>query len=281
MRLVDLHAHTNASDGSMTPTELVTYAKEKGLAAIAVTDHDTVAGLDEAMRAGEALGVEVVPGIETTTVVDGCDVHIVCLYFDRTHPAMTARFADLAKSRDDRNRAMVQRLHDAGLNIQWADFAQWEGRSIARGHIAQILIARGYASSLREAIANYMSPGTPGYVARKTPTPKAFISAVHEAGGVAFIAHINQIDRENWPHAEAVCREVILAGADGLETLYCEYDDTWRARAESLRNEYNLLASGGSDFHGTIKPGLDLGSGYGDLKIDYAVLDAIKKYISR
>jgi predicted metal-dependent phosphoesterase TrpH len=277
--LIDLHCHSTASDGSLSPAELVSYAKEKGLSALALTDHDTVNGLEEALAAGEKLGIELIRGIETTTVVDGCEVHIVCLLFDPTHPAIAGEFAEMAKSRDDRNRSMVRKLEEAGINIHWADFARWEGRAIAFAHAAEILIERGYAFTLKEAVSKYMAKGTLGYVPRKTPNAKDVIDMVHKAGGLAIVAHINQIDSKDWSHGEAVCRSVLEAGADGLETIYSEYDDRWRSRAEALRGEYGLLASGGSDFHGAFKPGLDLGSGYGGLAVPYKFLEKMKQTV--
>jgi predicted metal-dependent phosphoesterase TrpH len=261
----------------MSPTALAAHARAKGLAALALTDHDTVHGVAEALAAGGRYGVEVIPGIETTTVVDDCDVHIVGLLFDPVHPALQNQLRDMERSRDERNRQMVRQLEESGVNIHWEDFSRWQGRSIAKAHVAEILIERGCAANLREAIAAYMAKGKPGYVKRRTPAAQEVIRVMHEAGGIAVVAHINQIDRGDWTHGEAVCRSVIEAGADGIETLYSEYDDLWRSRAEALRREYGLLASGGSDFHGSFKPGLELGSGYGGLAVPYEYLTAMKE----
>jgi predicted metal-dependent phosphoesterase TrpH len=169
--MIDLHSHSTASDGSMAPAELAAYAAEKGLAAFALTDHDTIEGVEEAFEAGKRYGIEVIPGIETTTVADGCDVHIVGLFFDPLSPGVKSQVAKMAQSRDDRNRSMVRQLEEAGLDIHWSDFLRWEGRAIAKAHVAEILIKRGYASNLKEAIAKYMAKGTAGYVPRWTPEP--------------------------------------------------------------------------------------------------------------
>jgi len=261
----------------MSPTALVAYACQKQLAALALTDHDTINGVAEALAAGIKYGVELIPGLETTTVVDGCDVHIVCLFFNPEHPAIGKLVLNMEQSRNRRNHDMVRQLEESGIDIHWADFSQWEGRVIAKAHVAEILIKRGYASNLKEAIAKYMAQGTVGYVKWQTPPVKEVIDVVHEFGGLAIIAHINQIDKNNWEHGEAVCRDIFEAGADGIETLYCEYDDTWRGRAEALRRQYGLLASGGSDFHGSFKPGLDLGSGFGDLRVPYQFVEEMKQ----
>ena len=281
MKQVDLHSHTTASDGSLTPVQLVDRAKEIGLAALAVTDHDTVAGLDEAIRRGNEAGVEVIPGIELATVEEDCDVHLVGLFIDYKAPALLELLKGMSQSRAERNLAMVDKLQEAGLNIRREDLDRFRGSTIARGHIAAILIERGYAANTKEALLKYMSPGTMGYVRRQTPSPEACIQAVHQIGGLIFVAHINQIDRRDWDRAQRVCRRMLEAGADGLETLYCEYDDVWRQRAEALRAEVHALASGGSDFHGDIKPGLALGSGYGDLFVPYDFVEAMKQKLEK
>lgn len=276
MKTVDLHAHTTASDGSMTPAELVNYAKERGLSALAVTDHDTTAGLDEALAHGKKIGLEVIPGIEIATVVEGCDVHIVGLFVDHKHPHMEYHIAKMAKTREGRNFAMIDKLKAAGLNIDRSDLARFEGSSIARGHIAAILIERGYATDLKDAMAKYMLKGTVGYVKRQNPPPDECIDVIHQAGGLAFIAHINQIDRQDWAHGESVVRQVMAAGADGIETVYSEYDEIWHQRAEALVQEYGALRSGGSDYHGVIKKNLDLATGYGNLQVPYNFVEAMK-----
>ncbi len=276
MKIVDLHSHTTASDGSLTPTQLVDYAKEQGLAALAITDHDTTGGLDEALARAKEIGLEVIPGIEIATVVEGCDVHIVGLFIDHHHPQMTAHVAKMAQTRVDRNFAMIDKLKAAGINIDRSDLDRFEGSSIARGHIAAILIERGYATDLKDAMAKYMLTGTVGYVKRENPPPGECVEVIHQGGGLAFIAHINQIDRQDWAHGEAVVRQVMAAGADGIETLYSEYDQTWQERAEALVQEFGALRSGGSDYHGAIKKNLELATGYGALAVPYDYVEAMK-----
>lgn len=276
MKTVDLHTHSTASDGTLSPRELIRYAKEKGLSAVALTDHDTADGLEEAAAAGRETGVEVIPGIEITTIVDGCDVHLIGLYLDLYQPDMARLLAEMARCRRERNHRIVARLAAAGVEIGEEDFRELGDRAVTRGHIGAVLIRRGYAATLREAIDRYMAKGRPGYVLRETPAPKTCIDAVHRAGGLAFVAHTNQIDREDPAHSLAVCRRMLEAGADGLETKYCEYDAFWEEQTEAVAREYGCLRSGGSDFHGAIKKGLDLGTGYGGLAVPYAFLEAIK-----
>lgn len=276
MKIVDLHAHTTASDGSYTPTELVRYAKKKGLSAIAITDHDTIAGVEEASIEGRKLGIRVIPGAELSTRMDDCDVHMTSLFVNCKNEQLIKRLDDMAASRQERNYKMVDKLHEAGFRIDRSDLdALGEGKILARGHIAQILIARGYATELKEALHKYLSKGTPGYVQKEVLSPEECIQLVHDAGGLIFVAHLHQIDPQDPEHCRDVARRLIRMGADGLETQYCEFDDEWREATEQIAQECGCLRSGGSDFHGTMKKGLDLACGYGNLQVPYAFLEAM------
>ncbi len=282
MKIVDLHAHTTASDGSYTPTELVRYAKKKGLSAIAITDHDTVAGVEEASIEGRKLGIRVIPGAELSTRMDDCDVHMTSLFINCKNKQLIKRLDDMAASRQERNYKMVDKLHEAGFQIDRSDLdALGEGKILARGHIAQILIARGYATELKEALRKYLSKGTPGYVQKEVLPPEECIQLVHDAGGLIFVAHLHQIDPQDPEHCRDVARRLIRMGADGLETQYCEFDDEWRQATEQIAQECGCLRSGGSDFHGTMKKGLDLACGYGDLQVPYTFLEAMDAELAR
>lgn len=282
MKIVDLHAHTTASDGSYTPTELVRYAKKKGLSAIAITDHDTIAGVEEASIEGRKLGIRVIPGAELSTRVDDCDVHMTSLFINCKNKQIIKRLDDMAASRQERNYKMVDKLHEAGFQIDRSDLdALGEGKILARGHIAQILIARGYATELKEALRKYLSKGTPGYVQKEVLSPEECIQLVHDAGGLIFVAHLHQIDPQDPEHCKDVARRLIRMGADGLETQYCEFDDEWRQATEQIAQECGCLRSGGSDFHGAMKKGLDLACGYGDLQVPYTFLEAMDAELAR
>lgn len=282
MKIVDLHAHTTASDGSYTPTELVRYAKKKGLSAIAITDHDTIAGVEEAFIEGRKLGIRVIPGAELSTRMDDCDVHMTSLFINCKNEQLIKRLDDMAASRQERNYKMVDKLHEAGFQIDRRDLdALGEGKILARGHIAQILIARGYATELKEALRKYLSKGTPGYVQKEVLSPEECIQLVHDAGGLIFVAHLHQIDPQDPEHCKDVARRLIRMGADGLETQYCEFDDEWRQATEQIAQECGCLRSGGSDFHGAMKKGLDLACGYGDLQVPYTFLEAMDAELAR
>jgi len=282
MRTVDLHVHTTASDGSMSPRELIRYAKEKGLSAIAVTDHDAVSGLEEAMAEGERLGVRVIPGTELSTSVDDCTVHLVALFLDWRNERFLRRLSEMAEYREERNYKMMDKLESLGFPVSREDLKSFpEGQILARAHIAQLLIDRGYATDLKDALARYLNKGTPGYVEKQVFTPEECIEMVHDCGGLIFVAHLHQIDPKDPAHCVDICRRLLQLGADGLETQYCEFDDAWRRITENLAQEYGCLRSGGSDFHGTMKKGLDLAVGYGDLQVPYSFVEAMEERLGK
>lgn len=278
MKTIDLHAHTTASDGSFTPAQLVELAVRKGLAAVAVTDHDTTAGLAQALEAGKRLGIRVVPGIETTCALEDQDIHIVSLFIQPDHPAIQEMARWMSESRRRRNEALVDRLMEMGLPISWEDLKDVTPAQLGRAHMGRILVDRGCARDLSDAIGRYMARGTPGYIPRETPPVDWCIRVTHEAGGLAFVAHINQICRKDPQRSLYLCRKALELGPDGLETRYCEYDDFWQEKAEGFAREFGLLRSGGSDFHGRFKPGLELGTGYGSLAVPLSYLEEMDRF---
>lgn len=275
---IDLHLHSTFSDGSHTPTEVVKMAKEIGLEAIALTDHDTVSGLPEFIKAGKEFGVETVCGAEISVSVDDRDVHLVCLYPDYENANLLQLLEDMAKARRKRNEAVIRKLADAGYNITMEDFEEYGDRTIARGQIAKVLCERHFPDmSPKDCVHTYLDKGQVGYVKKVTPDPQFVIDTVHGAGGKVFVAHLNQIHPGNIDHTLEIFGTLAEYGVDGLETLYCEFDDNWREITEKLARDYNLLRSGGSDFHGDVKPGLFMGKGYGDLAVPYSFLEKIKE----
>ena len=237
---------------------------------------------EEASIEGRKLGIRVIPGAELSTRMDDCDVHMTSLFINCKNEQLIKRLDDMAASRQERNYKMVDKLHEAGFQIDRSDLdALGEGKILARGHIAQILIARGYATELKEALRKYLSKGTPGYVQKEVLLPEECIQLVHDAGGLIFVAHLHQIDPQDPEHCKDVARRLIRMGADGLETQYCEFDDEWRKATEQIAQECGCLRSGGSDFHGTMKKGLDLACGYGDLQVPYAFLEAMDAELAR
>ena len=266
-RAIDLHTHTTASDGTLTPREVVALAKELGLGAVAITDHDTVSGLAEALAAGEETGMRVVPGVELSSQLEQREIHIVGLGIHRESPALLALLAERREARVRRNRQLLERLAELGMVIPP------EGL-LTRTHVAEALARHGYAESTVDALQRYLIPGRPAWIAKKSPTPGECAAVIHEAGGKAFLAHLDRIDQRDPERGKRLAREALRMGLDGLEARYTTYTPAWEETADRMAAELGLLRSGGSDFHGARKPNR-LGSGLGGLWVPEAWLREI------
>jgi predicted metal-dependent phosphoesterase TrpH len=249
MRLIDLHAHTTASDGMLSPEGLVDLAKESGVSVLAVTDHDTLASIPRAMAEGTRVGLEVVPGVEVTAYVDDLEVHILG-HFVHPDDARLAQF--LACSRDDRIariRRMIDKLWSLGLPLDAEEIlSQAPGASVGRPHLAQAMVKRGYVGSVQEAFDRYLTVGKPAHVERARIPAAEAISAIKQAGGVPSLAHPGVYGRD-----EMIPR-LVEQGLMGLEVHHPDHDPEAIFRYERMRLRYGMLAAGGSDYHGT--PGL-------------------------
>ncbi len=266
IRPIDFHVHTNVSDGTMTPTQVVQWGKEIGLAAMAITDHDTTEGLDEALTEGERLGITIIPGIEMSTRVEGCEVHLIALMVEKENQQLLDCLQRAREARSLRNRQMVKNLQEAGFPITYEEVFQGrQEQVITRGNIAEVLVKKGLAGDVREAISRYLRRGCVGYVQRQVPEPEECIRVLHGADALIFVAHLHQIDPRSPQHSIDISKKLIGMGVDGIETRHSEFDDQWRGIAEKIVEETGCLRSGGSDFHGALKKGLFLGTGYGDL----------------
>lgn len=243
---IDLHSHTTASDGGLTPTELVRLAAERGIGTLGITDHDTTDGLAEAQRVARELGVRIVPGVEFGLDVRGTEVHMLGYFFDPQHPRLQEKLLVLRAGRLERGRRMVERLAEHEVHIPWERVQEIAaGGSVGRPHVAKALIEGGYVETIDEAFEKYLGRGKPGYVERTQLTPEECIALIHEAGGVASLAHPTWI-----ADLEALLPSLVEAGLDGLETYYGNYSEETIAWLASLAEKYNLAPTGGSDFHG-------------------------------
>lgn len=282
-RAVDLHVHSNRSDGSFPPARLVDYAREKGLAAFALTDHDTTDGLDEAIGYAESLEAEdvpeVVPGIEFSTEYLGRDVHILGLYINYRDPYFQGQLKAFVESRDSRNRRMCALLQEAHIPVTYEDLTrEYPGAVITRAHYAKYMCGQGYVSNMSEAFERYIGDHCPCYVPREKVTPAQAVQLVLAAGGIPVLAHpvlYRMEDRQ----LDKLAAELKDAGLIGLEAVYSTYTADEERRMRTLAKRYGFLVSGGSDFHGANKPGLDLAVGYGRLFVPYSVLEDIRRAI--
>lgn len=281
MRAVDLHVHSDRSDGTYTPAQLVDYALQKGIAAFALTDHDTIEGLDEALSYAADKPVEVVPGIEFSTKYEERDVHVVGLYIRYDAPAFRAKLQSFVDSRINRNMKMCANLQSAGIDITYQKLCEENpGAVITRAHYAAYLTKHGYVSDRTEAFAKYVGDDCPYFVPREKVTPMQAVSLILEAGGIPVLAHppLYHMDKES---LNALVRLLKEAGLMGIETLYSSYSTQDERDMFHLAKKYELLPSGGSDFHGENKPGLDLASGYGKLFVPECFLEDMKKALGR
>jgi predicted metal-dependent phosphoesterase TrpH len=244
---IDLHTHTTASDGALTPTELIHRASEVGISTLAITDHDTVAALPEARPVAEALGIRLITGVEFGTNWANAEVHMLGYFFDPDHPQMRQALADLQEGRLERGRRMVEKLNALGLSdVTWERVEQIAaGGSVGRPHVAEALIEKGYASTVDDAFGKYLGRGKPAYVERTQITPAECISLVHSAGGVISLAHPTWV-----AEVENLLPSLVEAGLDGIETYYGLYKPETIAWLETLARRYNLVPTGGTDYHG-------------------------------
>ncbi len=242
----DLHVHTTASDGELTPAQVVEAAARAGLAAVGICDHDTVDGLEEGLAAGRRLGIEVVPGVELNCNADSAtEVHVLGYYVDRRRPEFTRLLADLKAARSGRGEEMVRRLRAVGLPVTWERVREIAGAgSVGRPHVAQALLERGLVHSLQQAFDEYLEVGRPGYVPRFKLSPAETVRLVRRSGGAAVLAHPGLIGRD------ALIHELLPAGLQGLEVFHPDHDEAVQRRYLALCRELGLIVTGGSDYHG-------------------------------
>lgn len=280
MRTVDLHVHSDKSDGSVTPAGLVKLAAENGLCAFALTDHDTAAGIEEAMEAAkrlpENIRPEVIPGIELSTEYEGKDVHIVGLFIDYEAPLFREQIKAFVDSRILRNRKMCGNLAQAGIDISYEKLLEaYPGSVITRAHYARYLLAHGYVKSMSEAFDRYVGDNTRYYVPREKITPVQAVTFLRNAGGIAILAHPPLYHMSD-SRLDILVGRLKEAGLTGIEAIYSTYHAGEERQMRGLAKKYDLCISGGSDFHGAAKPGLMMGAGYGRLVVPEEVLLQLK-----
>ena len=289
MNIVDLHVHSTKSDGTLTPTELVNYAIEKGLSAFALTDHDTTEGIDKALAAAanhneaikndskQGLPLEVIPGIEFSTEYMGKDIHILGLYIDYNSPAFKEKIQEFVDSRILRNQKMCASLASDGIDITYEKLIEENPCAvITRSHYAKYLLNHGYTTSMKEAFERYIGDHCKHFIPREKITPMQAVDLINEVGGLAFLAHPTLYHMSD-QNLEELIKQLKKAGLAGIEAVYSTYTQGEELQMRKFASKYELLISGGSDFHGTIKPKLDLAIGYGKLFIPESILDDIKE----
>ena len=276
--MIDLHVHTTCSDGTLSPTEVVALAAGLGLSAVAITDHDTVDGLEEALAAGPRYGIEVVPGVEINLEHGQITLDLLG-YFLRGLPdtALRGCLAELCAYRDERNARILERLGELGLPVQPAELAEIAGGgAVGRPHIGEAMRRRGYVTSISDAFARYLRRGAPAFVDRRRLTLAESVRLLQRTGGLAVIAHPGII-RTDEAGLAAIVSEAAALGVAGLECWHPDHSAETVARCLDLARGNGLVATGGSDYHGTIKPDAHLGRGAGGAPIADDVLEALKQ----
>lgn len=275
--MIDLHTHTTMSDGSLTPRELVAAAAELGLSAVAITDHDSVEGIDEALTAGVKTGIVVVPGVEIPLEYERFTLDMLG-YFLCGAPgeAFREELTRLRRGRDERNALILERLAELGYPLAPQDLAAVaDGEAVGRPHIGEALRQRGYVGSITEAFERFLRRGAPAFVDRRRLGLVDAVRLIRAANGLAVIAHPGLI-RTDEAGLERLVRDSRRCGVVGIECSYPRHDEETVRRCRALAEKYDLVATGGSDFHGAIKPDVRLGIGAGGRPIPDDVLDELR-----
>ena len=277
--MIDLHVHSTASDGTCSPAELVALAKEAGLEAFALTDHDSIDGISEALEAGEKLGMEVIPGVELSCNYNKEEIHVVGLYIDYKDAEFVEHLRNFQDLRDNRNIKMAECLCEEGFDIT-ADalHAMFPDAVITRAHVAKYLVATGQVKELSIVFDKYIGNGCKCFVDRPKVHPADAVKMIHKIGGIAILAH-PCLCKMNRRELYAMIDELAAAGLDGIEAIYsCNMGSDEKDFTE-IAKKHGLLISGGSDFHGSNKPYIKLGVGKGNMCVPYDLLTMIKNSI--
>lgn len=258
---IDLHIHSSYSDGSLSPDELVRLAHKKGLKAISLTDHDSVEGVEEAVHLGKGLGLEVVSGLELSVGYGQITVHLLGYGVDIWNNELFDALALVQKVRTVRNHGIVKKLNDLGIAITLEEVEALRVQGLTgRPHFAKLMVKKGVVRTIDEAFSRYLAFGAVAYVKREVLTIEEAIRKIHRAGGLAVLAHPSQVVKRGY-NIEKVTRELVALELDGLEVYYPSHTRSFRKQLLSLVDKYNLIATGGSDYHGDIRPGTTLAGG--------------------
>jgi len=271
--LIDLHSHTYESDGTLSPAQLIAEAVESGVRILAITDHDTFKGHDQAVDAAHAAGVELICGIELSTKLHGRSVHLLGYFL--SHEKLAA-FRDwvveLQQDRRERNIHLAEKLRELGFDITLEE-AEARGRGMTgRPHFAQVMVSKGYVRDLRQAFDEYLDESAKAYVFRREPQFAESVEKIRSAGGIASLAHPIRVNED----VPAIMPELCESGLNAIEAYHSDHTPEDTAMYLELARRYDLLVTGGSDYHGTVKPGVKLGTGDGNLKVPEDLVDNLK-----
>lgn len=270
--MIDLHCHSTFSDGSLTPEQLAEEAAKIGLSALALTDHDTVAGLPRFLVAAAGTAVRAVPGVELSVDCSSGVMHMLGYWMDVANPELIRQMEWIRDGRAMRNRAMLEKLNALGFAMTWAEVQSFAGEDVVgRPHFAQVMLQKGYAKDKNEAFDKWLGDGKPGYADRPRLTAEVAVALIRQAGGVAVLAHPFSLHIGKEAMA-ALFLELAGVGLAGVECYYSEHSADLTKDCLAMAKQANLVPTGGSDFHGEVSPGISLGSGFGGLNVPDEVL---------
>ncbi len=279
--MIDLHCHSYFSDGTFSPEEIVIKAKKRGLRAIALTDHDTIDGLETFQQAGQKYHIETITGIEFAAQYNRFrkqEIHIVGLCFSLTAKALTEQMKKIVEARQIRNEKMIYALNQLGFDISYEQIKQNAGGNIiTRAHFANVLVQKNIVKNTKDAFDKYLSTDKPAYVQRQALSPALCIQTIQKSGGVAVLAHPT-LYHMDYNEIELLSQELKSYGLNAIETQYSSYSSEQSKKITALADKIGLLYSGGSDFHGKNKPNIDIGVGKNNLHIPYSYWEALKKH---
>lgn len=281
--MIDLHLHTTYSDGSNTVKEVFEIAQRSNISTISITDHDDLKSIKEGNLYSKEFNVNFIPGVELSTLFDDMEVHILGYFIDENNVELNDKIKFLLNSRDQRNYVMIKRLNDLGYKITEEEFfnVTVDSKNIGRPHAAKILMNKGYFKSINEVFEKLLSRGMPGYVDRDFLTPTDAIKLIHNAGGIAVLAHpFNYYNKERIK-VKYFIEYLAVNGLDGVEVYYVTFNYSQMDYLKNLCNTLKLLKTGGSDYHGTFKPTISMGKGLGNLYVDESVYKNMLKYIKK
>ncbi len=273
--LIDLHTHTASSDGTLTPSELVILAKKEGLIAVAITDHDTIEGVEEGINKGIEIGIEVISGVELSVEYER-EIHILGLLIDYKCESFINTLKDVMNHRNHRNPLIIKKLNHIGIDITYDEVKSFaQGRVIGRAHIARAMVSKGYVPDIHSAFENYLGFGKPAYLKKDKLTPKQAIEIIRSANGVPILAHPGHL-KKSPQDLERLIVELKQLGLEGIEVFHSDHNEETQKMLLTIAKKNDLLISGGSDFHGDNKTDIKLGVGLNNIRIDYKYLEDIK-----
>ncbi len=265
--MIDLHMHSIFSDGSYTPEQLLDEAERGGLSAIALTDHDTMAGLPRFAKAAVGRSVKAIPGVEVSAEFGEATMHMLGYFVDPDAVPFNELLTQIRGGREERNRLILRKLNDLGLSLTWEEVASRAGDEVVgRPHFAQAMIDRQYVKDKYEAFDNFLGKGKAAYVDRLRFSPELTVNAIVDAGGVPVLAHPKtlRLDRSS---LRGLLEKLCAVGLRGIEALYAEHNPSEQAEYLAMAGDFGLVATGGTDFHGLATPGVRMGRGLGTLDI--------------